>query len=86
VFDRLRYRRDDRGVFLYAFDLIELNGADLRHEPIERRKATLAKLIRRAKTGLVLNEHIDEPGDVVFRHDCLEAQGPPTVRLGTKLS
>jgi hypothetical protein len=26
-FDRLRYRRDDAAVFLYAFDLIELNGA-----------------------------------------------------------
>jgi hypothetical protein len=26
VFDRLRYRRDDRRVFLYAFDLIELDG------------------------------------------------------------
>jgi hypothetical protein len=58
VFDRLRYRRQDGHVFLYAFDLIELDGDDLRHEPIERRKATLAKLIRRAKTGLVLNEHI----------------------------
>ena len=42
----------------------------VRHEPIERRKAALAKLIRRAKTGLVLNDHIDEPGDVVFRHAC----------------
>ena len=31
-------------------------------------KAALAKLIRRTKTSLVLNEHIDEPGDVVFRH------------------
>src|SRR5438067_6835461 len=70
VFDRLRYRRDDRRVFLYAFDLIELDGEDLRHEPIERRKAALAKLIRRAKTGLMLNEQIDEPGDVVFRHAC----------------
>jgi hypothetical protein len=30
VFDRLRYRRDDRRVFLYAFDLIELDGEDLR--------------------------------------------------------
>jgi bifunctional non-homologous end joining protein LigD len=70
VFDRLRGRRDDRRVFLYAFDLIELDGEDLRREPIEGRKAALAKLIRRAKTGLVLNEHIDEPGDVVFRHAC----------------
>jgi ATP-dependent DNA ligase len=38
-----------RRVFLYAFDLIELNGEDLRHEPIERRKAVLAKLLRHAK-------------------------------------
>ena len=29
-FDRIRYRHDDDGVFLYAFDLIELNGDDLR--------------------------------------------------------
>jgi hypothetical protein len=28
-------------VFLYAFDLIELNGDDLRREPLEVRKATL---------------------------------------------
>ena len=29
-FDRIRYRRYDASVFLYAFDLIELNGDDLR--------------------------------------------------------
>jgi ATP-dependent DNA ligase len=34
VFDRLRYRRADGSVFLYAFDLIELDGDDLRREPI----------------------------------------------------
>jgi bifunctional non-homologous end joining protein LigD len=85
VFDRLRYRRDDRRVFLYAFDLIELDGEDLRHEPIERRKAALAKLIRRAKTGLVLNEHINEPGDVVFRHACkLGLEGIVSKRLGSR--
>jgi bifunctional non-homologous end joining protein LigD len=85
VFDRLRYRRDDRRVFLYAFDLIELDGEDLRHEPIERRKAALAKLIRRAKTGLVLNEHIEEPGDMVFRHACkLGLEGIVSKRLGSR--
>jgi ATP-dependent DNA ligase len=57
TFNLIRYRRhDDDSTFLYAFDLIELDGEDLRHEPIERRKAALAKLIRRARTGLVLNE------------------------------
>jgi ATP-dependent DNA ligase len=50
----------------------------------ERRKATLAKLIRRAKTGLMLNEHIDEPGDVVFRHACkLGYEGIVSKRLGS---
>jgi len=32
-FDRIRYRRHDASVFLYAFDLIELSGDDLRREP-----------------------------------------------------
>jgi bifunctional non-homologous end joining protein LigD len=84
VFDRLRYRRDDRRVFLYAFDLIELNGEDLRREPIEARKAALAKILRHAKVGLLLNEHIDEPGDVVFRHACkLGLEGMVSKRLGS---
>jgi ATP-dependent DNA ligase len=48
VFDRLRYRRDDRRVFLYAFDLIELDGDDLRREPIERRKVLLIRLLAKA--------------------------------------
>src|SRR5215831_3390243 len=41
VFDRLRYRRQDGAVFLFAFDLLELNGQDLRREPIESRKREL---------------------------------------------
>ncbi len=31
-FERIRYRQHDGDVFLYAFDLIELNGDDLRRE------------------------------------------------------
>ena len=84
VFDRLRYRRDDWRVFLYAFDLIELDGDDLRREHIERRKATLAKLLRKAPVRLQLNEHIEEPGDIVFRHACkLGFEGIVSKRLGS---
>ena len=43
VFERLRRGRH---VFLYAFDLLELDGTDLRREPIETRKATLASVLR----------------------------------------
>jgi bifunctional non-homologous end joining protein LigD len=69
-FDRIRYRRHDDRVFLYAFDLIELDGDDLRREPFETRKATLASLLKRAAPGLRLNEHIEADGPTVFAHAC----------------
>jgi bifunctional non-homologous end joining protein LigD len=68
-FDRLRYRRDDAAVFLHAFDLIELDGEDLRREPLVTRKATLASILRRASPGVRLVGHIEtEDGAMVFRH------------------
>jgi bifunctional non-homologous end joining protein LigD len=48
IFQKLRQRREEPSAFLYAFDLLELNGTDLRREPIEVRKATLA-IPRRAR-------------------------------------
>jgi hypothetical protein len=47
-------------VFLYAFDLIELDGDDLRREPLAVRKATVASLLARVALGLRSNEHLDE--------------------------
>jgi ATP-dependent DNA ligase len=44
-FNRIRYQRHDAGVFLYAFDLIEIDGDDLRRDPLAVRKATLASLL-----------------------------------------
>ena len=35
-FDRIRYRQHDGDVLLYAFDLIELNGDDMRRESTRR--------------------------------------------------
>jgi bifunctional non-homologous end joining protein LigD len=70
-FDRIRYRRHDATVFLYAFDMIELNGDDLRRDPLAVRKATLASLLARAAPGMRLNEHLDEEdGPLVFLHAC----------------
>jgi hypothetical protein len=56
-FDRIRYRRHDGDVFLYAFDLIELNGDDMRRDPLEVRKATLRSVLAKAGPGLRFNEH-----------------------------
>jgi bifunctional non-homologous end joining protein LigD len=69
-FDRLRHRRHDEAVLLYAFDLIELNGDDLRCDPLEVRKATLASLLRGARAGIRFNEHIEADGPTVFAHAC----------------
>src|SRR5215468_1429205 len=70
VFDRIRYRRHDGKVFLYAFDLIELDGDDLRREPLDVRKATLRSLLAKVGPGLRWNEHIEGDGETIFRHAC----------------
>jgi bifunctional non-homologous end joining protein LigD len=69
-FDRIRYRRRDASVFLYAFDLIELNGNDVQRDPLEVRKAALASVLAKATSGLRLNEHIEADGPTVFAHAC----------------
>jgi bifunctional non-homologous end joining protein LigD len=69
-FERIRYRRHDGDVFLYAFDLIELNGDDLRRDPLQVRKATLASILAKARPGIRLNKHIEGDGPTVFAHAC----------------
>ena len=60
-----------RKAFLYAFDLLELDGTDLRREPLEVRKATLASILRKSRPGLRLNEHLEHAcGLTVFQHAC----------------
>jgi bifunctional non-homologous end joining protein LigD len=67
-FDHIRYRRHDASVFLYAF--IELNGDDLRPDPLEGRKATLQMILAKAWPGIRFNEHMQGDGETVFRHAC----------------
>ena len=69
-FNLIRYRRHDDSTFLYAFDLIELNGDDLRRDPLEVRKATLASIVAKASPGFRFNEHIEGDGPTVFAHAC----------------
>jgi bifunctional non-homologous end joining protein LigD len=51
-------------------DLIELNGDDLRHDPLEVRKATLASIVAKASPGIRFNEHLEGDGPTVFVHAC----------------
>ena len=69
-FDLVRHHRANDRIFLYAFDLIELNGDDLRRDPLEVRKATLASIVAKSSPGIRFNEHIEGDGPTVFAHAC----------------
>jgi bifunctional non-homologous end joining protein LigD len=69
---------------LVAFDLIELDGDNLRHSSIEYRKRKLAKLVRRPDLGIVLNEHYEGDREIIFKHACkLGCEGIVSKRLGS---
>jgi ATP-dependent DNA ligase len=86
VFNMLRQVRNKQRVFLYAFDLLQVDGRDLRREPIEARKAALAKLICGAGPGLQLSKHLDgQDGAIVFQHACkLGLEGIVSKRRGSR--
>ena len=84
MFELVRRNRDGAKAVLCAFDLIELEGEDLRREPIEHRKHKLAKLVRTPHPGIVLNEHFEGDGEIVFKYACkLGCEGIVSKRLGS---
>ena len=84
AFDLLRSWRHDHAAMLCAFDLIEVDGKDLRSGPIEQRKRALAELLQRQRDSIVLNVHYDCDGETVFQHACaLGCEGIVSKRLGS---
>jgi bifunctional non-homologous end joining protein LigD len=73
-FDRMRACFSRHGApeaFLYAFDLLELDGRDLRSEPWAHRRALLEQILAASPPGIQLCEHIEDvDGAVVFRAAC----------------
>src|SRR3984893_2089170 len=68
-FDKLHSGAHDASVFLYGFDLIELEGEDLRPAPLEQRKGKLEKLLARSN-GIRFSEHLAWDGATIFEHAC----------------
>ena len=84
VFDLIRGHGSKASAVLCAFDLLELDGKDLRREPLEKRKMLLTKLLRGSQLSLVLNEHFEEDGALVFSAACqLGCEGIVSKRLGS---
>lgn len=70
-FKAMESRRSDGACFAYAFDLMMLDGEDLRKLPWIERRALLAKLcVKRIAFGIRLNEHHVGDGPEVYAAAC----------------
>ncbi|SFP16075.1 bifunctional non-homologous end joining protein LigD [Mesorhizobium sp. NFR06] len=67
----LSARRADRFIY-YVFDLMLLDGEDLRREPLVERKQALAELLGEQPddSALRLSDHFHEPGKIMLQHVC----------------
>ena len=70
LFARLREHREEAR--FYAFDLLWLNGQDLRALPLLTRKQHLKVLLRRRSSWLIYVDHVREHGRTLFQLACRE--------------
>ena len=69
LFNELLHRRGQPA--FYAFDLLWLNGRDLRHLPLVQRKERLRKLIENTKSPAVIYaQHVERNGTALYREIC----------------
>jgi bifunctional non-homologous end joining protein LigD len=68
----------------FIFDILHLNGHNLRVLPLIGRKTILGKLLENAHDSIRLSEHLDSDGAAVFRGACeLHAEGIISKRADT---
>jgi bifunctional non-homologous end joining protein LigD len=66
----------------YIFDLLHLDGADLRKQPLVERKRKLKALLEGVKSPLSFSDHIEEEGEKVFARACdLRLEGIVSKRM-----
>jgi bifunctional non-homologous end joining protein LigD len=69
----------------FVFDLLHLDGHNLRGLPLIKRKAILAQLLESASPAIRLSEHLDTDGAEIFRKACeLQAEGIVSKRADSK--
>jgi ATP-dependent DNA ligase len=69
-FHGLRSKDGAASACLFAFDLLMIEGEDIRRAHLEERRARLAKVLRRAPDAIRLSEHLEGDGPEIFRHAC----------------
>lgn len=85
-FGSLHERPSGSVLVYFAFDLLHLDGRDLRERPIEERKRELQRLIGHGKGGTIrYSEHVVGGGRAFFEHvSKLGFEGMVSKKLGTK--
>jgi len=80
-FNALLFRR---GVPVFvAFDVLAVNGRDLRALPLMRRKPRLRRIVPRAATCLLYAEHVTGTGSALFAEVCGRDLEGIVAKLGT---
>ncbi len=69
-FERLHSRCFEHEAVACAFDLLRLDGDDLRRLPLSERKGRLRKLLRRSAQGIQYVEHAEGDGGQMYEAAC----------------
>ena len=69
-FDALHSRVMDHAAVACAFDLLMIDGDDLRRKPFAERKTALRKVLKRTKGGIQYVEHTEGDGAEMFKAIC----------------
>src|SRR5215207_1183254 len=69
-FHGLRSADGGAGACLFAFDILRLNGEELRPLPLVDRRTRLRKALRGAGKALRFSEHLGGDGEAIFAHAC----------------
>ena len=88
-FDGLRSRQGQAEAILVAYDVMEVDGQDMRPAAFEERRKRLSKLLARSnkalRDGIQLSEALTGDGDRIFRHARnLGLEGIVSKRVGSR--
>ena len=62
--------KKDRGLVYYVFDILYLNGKDLRDLPLSERKDILKQVLRGAPKNIIMSDHFDTSAADFFAVSC----------------
>jgi bifunctional non-homologous end joining protein LigD len=84
-FHALLTKRGGTRAALVAFDLLRLNGDDLRQRPLEKRREALKRLVaKRRGDGILFSDALPEVGAIMFAKACeLGLEGIVSKREGS---